>query len=411
MTFAYLAKKAAIALALLPLLAGVAVLGIVSVFALPNESIAKNILERPEIVQARRANNGRVIDADTECIGLSVGLYSPHIDKRSLVQRAVAAKSLLGCDQFFYWLETNDTNGERDYFRYWHGHAVLARPLLSIMPYNDYRGVIFTISLTLLAVLTWRIAKDFNQWVALSVLAAFFVVNAMGFWVVGTKAATWFLVIGGAVFATRRANEPLPALGFFILGALTAYFDFLTTPVLIPVMAALCWMLYSLKAKTADKPWMALAVLGAFWAAGYGGLWFAKFVISAVVLEVDVWRDVAASVFHRTRGAVEGGGASWPGEAIWANIASLKTIWGIAAVGAYFVAPLASQRGRRNLGILWQRHKPIIALVAMPILWLELLSNHSQIHAAFTQLNFAPAFIVLWLCLFGEIEKLTPANN
>jgi len=90
------AKKGMLALALTPFLALTFFAGILSAFAVPNSSVLRNLEDRPDVLFARRANNGRVIDADTECIGATVGLDLTGAQE-SLVIRAVNAQSLYGC--------------------------------------------------------------------------------------------------------------------------------------------------------------------------------------------------------------------------------------------------------------------------------------------------------------------------
>ena len=76
MTRQLLFRKAGAAFLLAPVLAVLFASLVTGVFALPNAPIAEHLLEREDLLDDRRTNNGRVIDADTECIGLSVGLIS-----------------------------------------------------------------------------------------------------------------------------------------------------------------------------------------------------------------------------------------------------------------------------------------------------------------------------------------------
>jgi len=92
--------------------------------------------------------------------------------------------------------------------------------------------------------------------------------------------------------------------------------------------------------------------------------------------------------------------------AIYENATSLKTFWGPVAFILYLLLPLATKARRSRWVSLWKEGRVFIVIAAIPIVWLEVMSNHSQIHAAFTHLNFAPAFVVAGLVLFNRSKIL-----
>lgn|GEM_PF-3778032 len=402
-----LLRKASVVCMLTPVLVLLFASLVTIVFALPNAPIAEHLLEREDLLDDRRANNGRVIDADTECIGLSVGLYQTEIKTTAPFERAMHAESLYGCDQFINWLKTGQTNAHRDYFRYWHGYTLVTRPALSVIPYNDLRGHLFNVSVLLFGVLIWRLGRDFGASAALAIAAPFVVLNVVGFWVVATKAVTWFLLIGGALAVSRRDTGNPPLVLFFILGALTAFFDFFTTPALIFALPVFIHFLYMQRDQPFETPWRRLLALGAFWGVGYVGLWVAKILIASAVLDFPVWRDVTEAALFRLRGASENVDSFFPGAAIYENFAALKTFWGLIAIGAFVIMPLATRVQRARWVSIWREGRVFLAIALIPLFWLELASNHSQIHAAFTQLNLVLLFMLSMVVLVGRTSLLT----
>ena len=397
-------RKAVICFALVPICIGVFTALLTLAAMVPNATILENSLDRPDVLLSRRADNGRVIDADTECIGLSVGMIEMP-DEKPMV-RAIRAQSVYGCDHYIDHLAGGQSFQPREYARYWHGYTIISRPVLSVLTYNDLRGILFACSVVLFGLLLWRIGTDFSAQTALALAVPFLVLNAMGFWVVATKAVSWFLVIGGAIILPRRVQPPL--IGFFVLGALTAFFDFLTAPALIFALPALLFVL-GVRARgdvALFDQWRDVIWLGVFWAAGYAGLWACKITLADAMLEGHVWADALSQAAFRLRGETHLVEAYWPGMALYKNLAALKSLWGPIAIGLFVIGPL-STAARRGMLMQIVRHGRLpLALACVPLIFMELLSNHAQIHAAFTQLNFAPLFFIAALILVGEGDRL-----
>ena len=141
-----------------------------------------------------------------------------------------------------------------------------------------FAGISLRLCLLLTGILVWRLGRDFGALFGLAFVAPFLVINALGFWVVATKAVTWFLMIGGALFFSRRRHTSPPLLAFFLLGALTAFFDYFTTPVLIFVYPALIYFIYNKDSVTTRQTWLNLLAFAGFFLFGYAGLWAAKLV-------------------------------------------------------------------------------------------------------------------------------------
>jgi len=403
----YAAKKALIALGLAPVLTAIFLAGIVAAFAIPNTPIIKNLNDRPEVLYARRADNGRVIDADTECIGMSVG-FDLSDQRQSLFYRTINAQSLYGCDPIRRYFAGSKSEAVLDYFRYWHGYLLVSRPVLALMPYNDMRGYLFTISLGLFAWLVWRIGEDFGAKTALAFAAPFVVINALGLTVVATKAVTWFLAVGAGLFLSRRKNPATPLLFYFILGAMTAYFDFFTAPAFIFCFAAMVFAIYETRAGRTPS-WTQLILLGAFWGAGWAGFVLIKIAIAASVLGDGVWRAFIDAALFRVRGETDYVDNFIPGMALFANIAAMKTFWAPVAVLSFVIMPFATRVRRDRWAALIRSRSVLLGVAGAPLLWMEIFTNHTQIHAAFTQINYAPAFILAAMVLTGSAALKRPA--
>ncbi|MEZ5920106.1 MAG: hypothetical protein R3C60_02020 [Parvularculaceae bacterium] len=402
-------KKAALAALMTPIIMAIFLGLVIAAFSVPNAPVKEHLLERPDVLLARRADNGRVIDADTECIGMSVGLYQSGDPPPTLFLRAVTAESVYGCDPFMAWIENGAPQVTRDYFRYWHGYAVIARPVLAVMTYNDLRGLLLTASILLLTWLSINLGRDFGVGTGVAFALPFLVLNFMGLMVVATKAFSFMLAMAGALAARHlRKNEP-PLLFFFGLGALTAYVDFFTMPFFIFTLAMMVWLIYRLH-DGRKTSWTDLFFCLAFWGAGWAGFIIIKILIAALVLKTDAFGDAASAAFFRVHGASQYVKSLIPGAATVENIVAMKSVWAPTALVLFVIAPFATKTRRSTLRSVWRKNRPLLAIALAPLFWLEIFSNHSQIHAAFTQVNLAPAFIVAGLVLFRSpvLAQLQP---
>jgi hypothetical protein len=258
------ARKLAAAFALTPIIALVFLLLVTASVLIPDGPIKNHISKDLDIVTRERIDNGRRVDALTECTGLSIGLRDDPAAQGRPLAVAAQAPTVVGCASLTALLSGAPPDEVRDYFRYWHGYSVISRPVLYFLPYNDLRQHLVTASLLVFGILLWRIGTDFSPTAALGFAVPFLVLNAFGYWIVVTKAVTWFLMIGGAIWASRRKRIDTPLLGFFILGALTAFFDFLTAPATIFALTALVHGLYAARRGEPTTIHEALSLL-VFW--------------------------------------------------------------------------------------------------------------------------------------------------
>lgn len=401
-------------LALAPLLAAAFVLALVAAETAPDAAIAKNILADEELFEHPRAQSftGRgKIDVFTECLGVSVGL--PDGDaKEGPFKRAMRAPVFTSCEALIAFARTGEAppGAAQEYHRYWHGYAALSRPLLAAIPYRDLRMLTFNTMALLFAALGWALAREFGLKVAAAFLLPFYFINFAGFMILWTKASAWFVPLGGAIYMAR-ARAPYvrdPYIAFFLFGALTAFLDLLTTPLLAFGLPALVYFMVLLRRADTLAPRaeiVRLALIGGFWLAGYAGLWAIKIALAAYVAGPDAVSEALRAAATRINGEWESV-KHFPGAAILENFEVFKAFWGAAAAVMFFILPFATA-ARRRAALSLVVTRPAFALIALaPFAWFEILSNHSQIHGLFTHALLVLTFIPLSLVLFGVTGRL-----
>ena len=89
---------------------------------------------------------GHRVDSFTECVAITVGLGDEP--GTGTVASAIRTPTLGPCDQavpkIVGWAEGDGLVRSYDYFRYWHGHAVVLRPLIALFGVAGTRLVAVT---------------------------------------------------------------------------------------------------------------------------------------------------------------------------------------------------------------------------------------------------------------------------
>ena len=284
-----------------------------------------------------------------------------------------------------------------DYARYWHGYLVFIRPLLLLLDYNGlvlFNAIVF---LLVLAFCMYRMAKRLGVLPALLLLAVLVVtrivslVMCMSFSV--SFVIAMLLMIAVSYYAARPKEYLLLPL-FFTAGIAIGYFEQLMTPLVALGLPLLLLIAIHLK-EDADyslrKSIPNLILLTVVWGLGYGLFWAAKWVIGSLVLGRNVLTDAFQVASVRVAGGVSQ--ASSPMHALALNFG--QTFYHhtglFLAAGAVLVAfGLVFHKPWRE----WLRALPLCLVSLYPVLWICVLSNHSEIHYYFT-------FRMVTVLLFG----------
>lgn len=283
-----------------------------------------------------------------------------------------------------------------NYGRYWLGHQVVLRPLLTVVDYSVIR-ILNYIALTALflwtAVLLWR---RVSRWTAVAFAASLLMV-AFPIVPLSMQFSMCFYVALAAMVAilsvpALSASLPVTVCTFFVIGGLTSFFDFLTTPQLtlgLPLTACL------LVSSRRDKMRL-VVVLSVAWTLGYGGLWATKWILATLLTDYNFFAEGLSNVQRRVDGSISG--------------LSL-----LAVVKYYFitVSPLAlvaaaAAVARRRCGKEFFMHHAWLLLVALiaPV-WFVVIRNHTIEHSWFVWRALAVTFfaLLLWLRLMMSHSK------
>jgi len=341
------------------------------------------------------ALTGHEIDRFTDCIGITIGLGSPP--GTNPVESAISSPTLGKCSEAVprlqSYLDGEGLEQAYPYFRYWHGYSALLRPSIALVGLQGTRVVMLVALVGTLLGLGRSLARRHGRAVPLVLLTPFVVTtdfielpgslpHATG--TLAILATSW---IAHEVIARSATWSRAAAVGIFG-GATVVYLDILTIP-------AGGWALCAAVTGLAASPLLgggALALRSVAaatgWIVGYSWMWFTKWVLASFVFGIERVVDV---IRFTTENRISGDNGNID-DGLVASIRANASVWWSQPLAGVTVALLAvavivtwRRRGRWSPPPRrWADRLVLAAPALVPLVWYELLRNHSQVHVWFT---------------------------
>ena len=403
------------------------------VYALPNARVVASakqsvkLLETEGIYPAPFVTAGLSLDNFTDALMIDASVADQN---RSPLVNALSSE-IQSATAPGYTIQAlrQSTAGPRthpvSYSRYWHGYQVVLRPLLVFFSYGDIR----LINMLLLGALAFVACVSVRRSLGTPGLAAF--VGALllaGFYVVPLSLAfspdVYLMLLGVITVLELERRDRFDALAwefFFFAGALTAFADVLTAPLLTLGMPLAGLLLV----RTAREGFGVLqcarltAVSSFWWAGGYALSWAAKWVIVALVLGGSVITDALSAIAFR---AGAGAGSYQGASAVYHNVRYLLPLLRTSENGGLqggwpsailillaILAPLTWLLWRivtNHLARLrFRRLAPALLVGLLPFVWMAAVSQHSNLLAFFTYRTLAVSvFVLLSVSLYAALD-------
>ena len=182
---------------------------------------------------------------------------------------------------------------------------------------------------------------------------------------------------------------------------LTAYFDFLTYPLVtlgFPLVAYLCMT----KEKNA-KQFGKIGLSGACWGIGYAFMWASKWLLAAIFAGGDVLSDATSTIAQRTSAMDSRGRLAGYLDIVKDNLSPYANraflLFMVAAVIGLII--FIAGKGLKEYLKTLKTALPATCLALLPFLWWFVTSNHSGEHWQFTCRIFA----ITIFAVFGGLTK------
>lgn len=282
-------------------------------------------------------------------------------------------------------LEAYDSWPKWQYARYWHGYLTIVRPALTVV---DYSTIILVNEVLMYALMLFTIAvvwRRLGRFAALSLGAVLLLCGAVIVPMCLQFSTCFYIALGGMslilLFPRLTATTSALAVTMYVIGSVTAFFDFLTTPMLV---AGWCTIAALLLRRDCDGRTL-LRLMGvalAMWFAGYAVTWSSKWLIAQLLVDYNVLGDAIDQMQVRLAT-----GMDRVTDASKASFtAHFLLVQGLLTVGLLAYAWIR----RRRLGT---RYLWLLVVAVMPSLWYLVMLNHTLNHLYFV---WRSSFVIYW---------------
>jgi|GEM_PF-5695037 len=271
------------------------------------------------------------------------------------------------------------------YGRYWLGSSYAYRWLFLIFNLSYVRWILFSIGSLALFGFVANVSNAIGKrQMYLLLLGAVFVNYYMFF--MSMQFAPVFLIafLGSVALLKKLKKKKRIDILFLILGAVTVYFDLLTTPVLTLGIPLLVWVAYQPATIAYFNYFKSLAGYSLLWFFGYVATWAFKWLLILVFTDYSISKEV--------KGKLEERAGVWHGSRLDAidvnfNVMNLVPLAAVIAVLALLAALFFNKKGI-------QKALLFLTVALLPLLWAFATANHVEMHSWFTYRS-------LWVTVSG----------
>lgn len=384
----------------------------IGVYLLPTGPMLKHMQESIRIYEAEgieeswaRGHGSAQIDNFTNSIMLRTAIYpgSGNVIKDAMLNPKYAYPKSNQVDSLIKQVkESPEKPVISIYPRYWHGYVLALKPLLSIMGVAEMRMINFLVQVLLAAYITMMLSIRLNKGVGLSYLLAYIALNPISLAMSFQHSSMYYIfsifsIIVISCFDKIRECYNYVYL-FLMAGILTAFFDFLTYPMISLGIPLAIFLLLLYKDNHLENVYDGIKKIfasGAFWGFGYAGMYLGKWLVGWKLTGFNVLQNALAQTAYRmsSETAKAEGGVHFNIFTVFNR--NLRILMKdpvfilIAILIVYVIWKLYKNRAKIN----WHKYREIgisLAFVTLfPFAWYTALSNHSFVHSWFTYRELA----------------------
>lgn len=396
--------------------------------SIPRKYIENNIIESSNIL----LNEGEVkptfsfwkdtyVDNSTDAIMLNIAFSIDESDvfKSSMMARRnflskenvnSIVKDELGnlkyenSDQYKFCMtkELQDTLlGEKinvyEYSRYWHGYIAILKPLLIFFNVTQIRNIFQFILILGLILMLYFIYENTNFMTVLTTLLVFISVDVFTWAETLQGILVMLIAIWISVFvASKKIKRKNLNLILFIVGGVTVYLDFLTTPIVSFLLPVIVFNLVNYEKEISAKNYLINFIKDALsWGIGYFACWFMKWLLVDILYNEGIIKLAFEQMIFRIGFTDNRVPENVFFMGLLNNIVRSLSIVNILLLGiGYFL--FLDKLAKKGIKYYINPQKIIYYIAGLvPIVWYLIIPGHSWQHFFFTYKNM----LITYLCI------------
>lgn len=286
-----------------------------------------------------------------------------------------------------------------DYARYWHGYIVILRPLLLIFNIFEIRIILQIVLLLFFVILLYYISKKRSWKLSLIYLVSFIALDLLA-WITTIQGILVMIIatVTSVFIANGKINNKNMNLLLFISGALTAYFDFLTTPLITFLLPIITYKMINIEETTIKKELISFIKNGFSWGVGYLGFWTSKWIITDLILDTEIIKLSLEQILYR----IGSGRKNINFLALLYNCIFSANILNIIMYVTTFWCSLCFG-ARKGIKYFFEKQKLYYYLcMIIPIVWYCIIADHSYQHYFFTYKTLIITLLGYMLIVFDD---------
>lgn len=292
------------------------------------------------------------------------------------------------------------------YGRYWHGYQVILRPLLIILTYPQIRVFNYIIFTLLLIAIIWLLSQKISTATACIFGVSLLIINfpivpySMQFSTCFYIAFISMILLMKIPVLTKSKSNTFCT--FFIIGGITSYLDFLTTPQLTLGLPLITYML----TKHPKNKWKTLIVICIVWGLGYGLLWASKWMVGYLLTGNNILTDAMQKARFRISTQYNGMDMSIANifNHIWDRIHTKELLYFYTSITIILLSIGIYLKILKNRQVFKEYSWLLLIMLITPI-WFLILRNHSILHFWFTWRAGLLSLFSLLLFIYYTTDK------
>ena len=384
-------------------------------------------VQRQEIINIPQVGvSGRGVDVFSDCIALTMGLGDSDGGPASTWLRSPTLGSCDGAIASIRRYESGQgLSGGYEYFRYWHGYTIVSRPLVATIGVTGTRIVLFWAYIGVLAGFARRLWRFHGPVAPVALLAPYLLTSDTVELARSLPHGVPALVALAGAWALHRAaagaspDSAAPWTGAddlrlatvaFVAGATYVFVDVLTTPPGAWALVVCAAVLASARGLGGRRLAGRGVVAGVAWIVGWAWTWVCKWAVAAVVLGFDRVRDSIGEAVDDRLAGERGYIDLAPFKAIELNVETwLEHPLTPSVLVVIVVATVVTWRSAAHRSV-WRSRLIIASPALLPLLWFEVLRNHSLVHVLFVYRSLGVSAGIVAVALLVGPESLRAAR-